>query len=576
MSRNVQLASNGQITRETSLAELRARVLADETLPEVRRGEMASALRSLAKALGRPAETIAADPQALRAAINGLTPAMVGMKAGRWRNVLSLVSACLAHFGLVVVQGRIRAAPATDWLAILSLLATGPGEHFHLWRFARYCTQIGIMPDQVSDAVLARYEDDLTSGSLACDPKRAAREVARYWNQAAKAHPTWPQRQLNIPDNRNTYAPPLDAYPESLINDVEAWCAGLGEDDPFADRPFKALKAASVATRRKQLRLLLGALVSQGVNPVELVDLAAVVTPARAELALRFFWEKAGRKATHHTYHLASIVLMIARHWVRGLPEPDVKRLAAMAAQLRPDSSGMSGRNMTRLRQLEDPTKLLALVNLPALLAAEATRLGPPSIHTARLVQTAVLLELLLHIPMRMANLRGLRIGIHLLRGPKNKVAISVPAHEVKNDVGIEASLSRETAKLLALYINHYLPLLVKGESDYLFPGERPDSPKTYESLRSQIEKVLAQRIGIRFNPHSFRHLAAYITLKHNPGGHGLVQRVLGHKSLHSTMSFYSGLETPAALEAYDELISGQGETTRPLGKPRSGRRRGA
>jgi integrase len=292
-------------------------------------------------------------------------------------------------------------------------------------------------------------------------------------------------------------------------------------------------------------------------------------------LALRFFWEKAGRKATHHTYHLASIVLLIARHWAR-LPESDVKRLAAMAAQLRPDSSGMSGRNMARLRQLEDPAKLQALVNLPALLAAEATRLGAPSIHAARAVQTAVLIELLLHVPIRMANLQGLRIGIQLLRGPKDRMAISVPAHEVKNDIGIEGSLSGETAKLLALYIDHYRPLLVKEESDYLFPGERPDSPKTYERLRSQIEKVLAQRIGIPFNPHSFRHLAAYITLKHNPGGHGLVQRVLGHKSLHSTMSFYSGLETRAALEAYDELISGHREPPGGSDKPRGSRRRGA
>jgi integrase len=87
---------------------------------------------------------------------------------------------------------------------------------------------------------------------------------------------------------------------------------------------------------------------------------------------------------------------------------------------------------------------------------------------------------------------------------------------------------------------------------------------------------VLAQRVGIRFNPHSFRHPAAYVTLKHNPGGHGLVQRVLGHKSLHSTMSFYSGLETPAALEAYDGLISGHGETSRRSDKLRGGRRRGA
>jgi hypothetical protein len=262
-----------------------------------------------------------------------------------------------------------------------------------------------------------------------------------------------------------------------LIKDLEAWCAGLGEDDPFAKRPFKALKAASVATRRKQVRLLLAAQVSQGVNPVDLVDLASVVTPARAELALRFFWEKAGRQATHHSYHLASMALMIARYWA-GLADPDVKRLAVMAAQLRPTSSGMSGRNMVRLRQLEDPAKLQALVNLPALLAAEATRLGPPSIYSARLVQTAVLIELLLHVPMRMANVQGLRIGIHLLRGPKDRMAISVPAHEVKNEVGIEARLSGETVRLLALYIDHYRTGAGERRIGLPVPWRTPEQPE--------------------------------------------------------------------------------------------------
>jgi hypothetical protein len=73
-----------------SLAELRFRLLADESLPLVRRRDMASALASLAKALGRLTETIPADPKALRARMKGLTPAMVGLKAGRWRNVQSL------------------------------------------------------------------------------------------------------------------------------------------------------------------------------------------------------------------------------------------------------------------------------------------------------------------------------------------------------------------------------------------------------------------------------------------------------------------------------------------------------
>ena len=62
--------------------------------------------------------------------------------------------------------------------------------------------------------------------------------------------------------------------------------------------------------------------------------------------------------------------------------------------------------------------------------------------------------------------------------------------------------------------------------------------------------------MGIRFNPHGFRHLAAHLILQARPDAHGMVQRVLGHKSLHSTMAFYSGLEQPMALASYDTLIA--------------------
>ena len=63
---------------------------------------------------------------------------------------------------------------------------------------------------------------------------------------------------------------------------------------------------------------------------------------------------------------------------------------------------------------------------------------------------------------------------------------------------------------------------------------------------------MLADRVGVQFNPHAFRHLAAYLMLQNDTRSHGTVQRILGHKSLHSTMDFYSGLETPAALASYN------------------------
>jgi hypothetical protein len=127
MSSPDHLKAEFQNTTRPTLAELRARILADETLPPERRRDMASALASFAKALGQPAETVPADPASLRPRIAGWTPAMVGLKPGRWRNVLSLTTAALAHTGIVLVQGRIREKPSPKWLAILNLLPTAAG-----------------------------------------------------------------------------------------------------------------------------------------------------------------------------------------------------------------------------------------------------------------------------------------------------------------------------------------------------------------------------------------------------------------------------------------------------------------
>jgi hypothetical protein len=313
MSTNV--TSTGRFTNTApSLAELRGRLAGDEGLPAGRRRDMVSALSSLAKALGRPLEAIPADPAQLRAAMAHLTPAMVGLKPGRWKNVQSLVSAVLAYAGIITVQGRVREKPSEAWRSILALLGTGIGRHFHLWRFARYCTQAGITPVAVNDAMIARFEQDLTDHSLVSHPKRAAREVARAWNAALAVHPAWPQQPLTIPDNRLVFAPDWSAYPATLVQQIEKWIARLTDRRLFNGRPGKPLKTATVESLRRQLRAYFGALVQGGVPPEMLVDLASAVTPERAAIALNYFWDKASEQATTYTYKQIQLVLMIARH----------------------------------------------------------------------------------------------------------------------------------------------------------------------------------------------------------------------------------------------------------------------
>jgi integrase len=554
MFTNVINAAPANLSTAPTLGELRTQIRTDQSLPELRRREMASALKCVAKALDLPIDSIPADPVSLRAGMSRLTAAMAGVTPGRWRNVQSLTSAALAHAGIVMVQGRIRQEPSAKWLVVLGLLGQGVGRQYHLWRFARYCTTAGIEPDAVNDAILRRYEQDLTSRSLVSEPKRAAREVARAWNATMAQYPTWPQQALTIPDNRNIFAPSFDAYPETLQKQIEQWFARLTNPRRENGRPWKPLKKASVDGFRRHLKAYLGALVVSGIEPSMLVDLRSVVIPARAEIALNYFYSKADDQPTAYTFKQASIVLMIARHEAK-LSDTEIAELKEIADGLKPEGGRMTERNIAKLHQLDDPQKMQKLLLLPSTLIDSVRRTGEPSVRTAQKVQTAAIIEVLLHIPLRIANVRGLRLGMHIKTDSKGGLRITIPANEVKNKTPIDAPLTRHTSELLNDYIRHYRPLLVNGRSDYLIPGNRPDTAKCEQAVRSQIQLMLANDVGIDFNPHAFRHLAAYIILKENPTAHGLVQRLLGHKSLHATMTFYSGLETGAVIKYHDELL---------------------
>jgi integrase len=130
---------------------------------------------------------------------------------------------------------------------------------------------------------------------------------------------------------------------------------------------------------------------------------------------------------------------------------------------------------------------------------------------------------------------------------------------EVKNGLPLEVALPAGAAAMVTRYIERYRPLLGAAGSDWLFPGRTPARRKSHDAVRDQITKVLAERCGVAMHPHLFRHLAGKLILDHDPKAHGLVQRVLGHKHLSTTMGFYTGLETARAVQHYQAIVQGGG-----------------
>ncbi len=535
-----------------SLAEVRQHILASD-LPERRRKALASSLNTIARALGRPLETLPAAPSQLRPLLAGLTPAMARLTPGSWRNALSHLSIALSHEHPALLPRRLDLAPTPAWAALVEDLRPRTHAVFYLGRLARYATRLGLEPECIDDALLARYLHDLHHNSLVSDPARVMREAARAWNAAAARDQEWPQQRLTVPDNRIRHSLPWDSYPASLREEIGRWLDRLGRD-PLAPRKVRALRPASIAARERQLALYLGALVETGDDPAKMTCLAAVVTPTHAERVLRVVYGRNGSRITTHLGQLAGLALMLARHWLR-LADSEIEALRDLSRSARQSSDGLAPRNIERLAQLDDAGRLDAVLMLPGDIEARIRRSGPPTIHLARLMQTAAAMEILLNTALRIGNLAELAIGDSLRLRQDGSIDILIAAARVKNRVPFASSIAGASAALVRRYIKDYRPLLGDPSTHWLFPGQRPGTAKTTEALGNQVSRAMAELAGVRWNVHAFRHLAAKILLDENPSNDGVVTRALGHKRTDTARQYYSGFATAAAIRQYDTLL---------------------
>ena len=536
-----------------SLADLRAFVLQDKDLPEGRRGALASAVNTVARALRRPIETIPSSPARLRPLLDPVTPAMARLTAGSWSNVRSLLAAALGRVVPGFVPQRFDLAPSPAWQEYIDRVRPDPNAIFLLGRFGRWATRLGIEPEDVDDGVIDRYREDLTHRSLTGEPVKITRKTIRAWNRAASRCEDGPDRPLDVPDGRIRRSLPWHAYPSSLLEEIERWLDRLGRD-PFADRDFRPLRPASISSRHKYLALYLGALVEAGHDPGAMTSLAAVVTVEHARAALKTVHRRQGERLTQHLAGIAGLILMLARHWV-GLPHQDCETLCRLARNLRPLQEGLAPRNEDRLAQLNDPRRLDMVLMLPETLSARVRRAGSPNLTQAHAFQTAVAVELFLMTALRIANVTEMEIGRTLLLRENGGVDILIPREDVKNRTPFTADLPRPAARLVREYIKAYRPLLGDAASPWLFPGALPGTHKSTAALRAQVTKAMAGVAGVAWHPHLFRHLLAHLELSENPGADGLVTRALGHKRADTTRAHYSGFQTKAAIRLHDDLV---------------------
>ena len=421
-----------------------------------------------------------------------------------------------------------------------------------LRRLFSFASGRGVGPDEVDDALVAEFAEALVAAG-SDRPKQVVRDAVRTWNRMAETIEGWPQRQLSLTDSRGWRAMAMGAFPKSFEDDSEAFLnssEGLGL---FDERGLQKLSAATKVDRRNKLRQLATRLVQAGRSPASIKKVADLVEPEAAKLILEAMWDEHGCAPNAHASNLARLMAIIAKHWAFR-PEAEIKRIKAAEARMRPPKQGMTDRNRAKLRSLMEPDTLRKLINLPFKTVDELDH-DRPTVSDAVIVQSALAVALLLAAPVREKNLASIDVKRHIQRVGEAVGYLVFPAHEVKNARDLEFPLSPRVLRLLDLYLGTYRPLLLKGKQSSKLFVSWSGRQKGPAELGAQIPKFIRERLDLDVNVHLFRHLVGYVYLTAHPGEYEVVRQLLGHKSLKTTIDFYTGLEHAQSFRRYDEIL---------------------
>lgn len=571
-----------------SFAEALEMIAGWTDLSETRRINLASGLRCGAKLAGLPLSDIPCCTERLNDLLFERPPAAAGMSATRLRDTLASTRAALRRMGRHRPFETGEQGLSDDWAGFLGALGDSPRRP-GLRGLARWCSAQGISPTQVTNEAMAGFVAYDKATRLAASTRDLGRNLVSAWNSAIGQQPQALRfAKVSLPSRRAPYTLPLDRYPQSFQDSVARFADRLAGGRPSGAGPrgasgtrfqsaianpflepkksFRALKPATVAARAFSIRQAAAALHLTGTPIEQIRDLRDLVHPVdHAGQILDFYDQRADGRSGGQLLQIAETLRQIGCFHA-DIPEPDRARLAAWVKQAQDRRRGdMGPKARACIQQFVNDRNRGLLLNLPARLAREAKADGLDPADAARLQRSALLIDLHTTCLLRIGDIQRLRVDEHLVfldadrRTPSH---IHVPDGSSKTGEPISWPLAASTRQLLGPWLARHRGVLAPPGSGYLFPGES-GGMLSMSALRAAFQKTVAHRLGLDIYPHASRHLGAYLFLKANPGQYEMVRRILGHRSVETTIRFYCGLETDAAAQAFDKVVAAERASTR-------------
>jgi hypothetical protein len=272
---------------------------------------------------------------------------------------------------------------------------------------------------------------------------------------------------------------------------------------------------------------------------------------------------------------LGKAIKKIARDYVRR-DETEINDIVVTIRDHAAGGKGITRRNKDKLRQIVGG-KEQRLLDLGEILIDEVNaeldrrvrrkrggkRLDQVDTELARDIMCVLASDILLARAPRKANLTWAKLSWISWRG--DVATITVPNVEVKmrtnDDPDLPIPLGENESRRLRLYLDKIRPkaLRVGDElNSFLFPAQGgivdPDRP--FVGLLERLMRHTRRISGIRMNPHLYRHFLGWLWLKEDPDRLPDVQRLLGHKSLETTLAFYAEIDENLALDRWQTYLT--------------------
>jgi integrase len=550
----------GTLIGEPSFADVMAAIEKADELSPAQKRHWPTSLRQMGGYLDRPLSLIPTRIAAIGSAIKELHPARLGVKPKTFINHRANARTALLWFNRQMPDSG-RKAPMDPCYRSLLQQVEDCYLRDMLSPFFRFLSAEGIQLNLVRDSHADAFQAYRRETSFGKVKRSQHRVLVRYWNACATRIAGWPKIELAEPPYAKRFTGPAwEDFPQGLRDDIDAYCERIRKrHKTVSGRIFRPCKQSTIDTRRRELIAAVRAAVAAGASLEELKFLRDLLRPDRVEILMEHYWQKNGEKPSLYTIDLASKLLALARS--EALSEVEIERLDEIRIALEQyRSTGLTEKNRRLIRQIAQSDVWREVVRLPQKLMAEARINAKTKPYRAAVTaQLAIAILILIRAPVRMQNLSSILIGINLVRpgGLGAPYMLVFPDYDVKNGVPLEFAFDANTSAMIDEYIHQHRPNLMQGfNHDWLFAGARQEH-KRPNVLSDQISKRLWKELGLEVTPHQFRHAAAYIMLKADPGNYELVRRVLGHRSSATTRNFYIGLETLEATRLFGEMVSG-------------------